>query len=135
MNFNFNYNISGTITLPTGAATSAAQTTGNNSLASIDTKFPVQGQALVVQIEDELMNVAANIGKDAVAVEAKVKSVIDSLVGDMTSTTFVESVISTVETAVSDIKQGVETFVQDVKDFVDPAPPSPPAPPAPPSTP
>ncbi len=105
MNFNFNYNISGTI------------------------------RNVVVQIEDELMNVAANIGKDAVAVEAKVKSVIDSLVGDMTSTTFVESVISTVETAVSDIKQGVETFVQDVKDFVDPAPPSPPAPPAPPSTP
>lgn len=31
-------------TLPTGAATSALQTTGNTSLASIDTKFPTQGQ-------------------------------------------------------------------------------------------
>ncbi len=32
--------------LPTGAATSAAQTTGNASVASIDTKLPAQGQAL-----------------------------------------------------------------------------------------
>ncbi len=32
--------------LPTGASTSAAQTTGNNSLSSIDTKLPAQGQAL-----------------------------------------------------------------------------------------
>jgi len=31
--------------LPTGAATAANQTTGNNSLASIDTKLPAQGQA------------------------------------------------------------------------------------------
>lgn len=31
--------------LPTGASTSALQTTGNTSLASIDTKFPAQGQA------------------------------------------------------------------------------------------
>ena len=33
-------NISGTISLPTGAATSALQTTGNNSLSSIDGKLP-----------------------------------------------------------------------------------------------
>jgi hypothetical protein len=33
-------NITGTISLPTGAATSANQTTGNTSLASIDTKIP-----------------------------------------------------------------------------------------------
>ena len=32
--------ISGTVTLPTGAATSALQTTGNTSLSSIDTKLP-----------------------------------------------------------------------------------------------
>lgn len=32
--------------LPSGAATSAAQTTGNNSVASIDTKTPALGQAL-----------------------------------------------------------------------------------------
>ena len=37
---------SGTITLPTGAATSALQTTGNTSLSSIDTKTPALGQAL-----------------------------------------------------------------------------------------
>lgn len=39
-------NVSGTISLPTGAATSAAQTTGNTSLSSIDTKTPALGQAL-----------------------------------------------------------------------------------------
>jgi hypothetical protein len=33
-------NISGTVSLPTGAATSALQTTGNNSLSSIDGKIP-----------------------------------------------------------------------------------------------
>lgn len=33
-------NISGTISLPTGASTSALQTTGNTSLASIDSKIP-----------------------------------------------------------------------------------------------
>lgn len=33
--------------LPTGAATSAAQTTGNSSLSSIDTKTPALGQALM----------------------------------------------------------------------------------------
>lgn len=31
--------------LPTGAATSALQTTGNNSLSSLDTKLPAKGQA------------------------------------------------------------------------------------------
>ena len=35
-------NITGTVSLPTGAATSAAQTTGNTSLASLDTKLPAQ---------------------------------------------------------------------------------------------
>jgi hypothetical protein len=39
-------NITGTITLPTLAATSTLQTTGNSSLSSIDTKTPVLGQAL-----------------------------------------------------------------------------------------
>lgn len=39
-------NISGTISLPTGASTSALQTTGNSSLSSIDTKTPALGQAL-----------------------------------------------------------------------------------------
>jgi hypothetical protein len=39
-------NISGTVSLPTGAATSALQTTGNTSLASIDTKTPALGQAI-----------------------------------------------------------------------------------------
>lgn len=39
-------NISGTISLPTGASTSALQTTGNTSLSSIDTKTPALGQAL-----------------------------------------------------------------------------------------
>lgn len=38
---------SGTITLPTGASTSALQTTGNSSLSSIDTKTPALGQALM----------------------------------------------------------------------------------------
>lgn len=33
-------NVSGTVSLPTGAATSALQTTGNNSLSSIDGKLP-----------------------------------------------------------------------------------------------
>ena len=39
-------NITGTITLPSGAATSTLQTTGNSSLSSIDTKTPALGQAL-----------------------------------------------------------------------------------------
>lgn len=39
-------NISGTVSLPTGAATSAKQDTGNTSLASIDGKTPALGQAL-----------------------------------------------------------------------------------------
>lgn len=38
--------ISGTVSLPTGAATSALQTTGNTSLSSIDGKLPALGQAL-----------------------------------------------------------------------------------------
>lgn len=37
-------NISGTVSLPTGAATSDLQTTGNTSLSSIDTKTPALGQ-------------------------------------------------------------------------------------------
>ena len=39
-------NISGTVSLPTGASTSALQTTGNSSLSSIDGKTPALGQAL-----------------------------------------------------------------------------------------
>jgi hypothetical protein len=39
-------NISGTVSLPTGASTSALQTTGNTSLSNIDTKTPALGQAL-----------------------------------------------------------------------------------------
>lgn len=39
-------NISGAISLPTGAATAANQSTGNTSLASIDGKTPALGQAL-----------------------------------------------------------------------------------------
>lgn len=38
-------NITGTISLPTGAATSDAQTTSNNSLSSIDTKLSSQATA------------------------------------------------------------------------------------------
>lgn len=38
--------ISGAISLPTGASTSALQTPGNTSVASIDTKTPALGQAL-----------------------------------------------------------------------------------------
>jgi hypothetical protein len=37
-------NVTGTVSLPTGASTSALQTTGNTSLASIDTKTPTLGQ-------------------------------------------------------------------------------------------
>lgn len=39
-------NVSGTVSLPTGASTSSLQTTGNTSLSSIDTKTPALGQAL-----------------------------------------------------------------------------------------
>ena len=38
-------NVSGTVSLPTGASTSALQTSGNSSLSSLDTKTPAQGQA------------------------------------------------------------------------------------------
>lgn len=37
-------NVSGTVSLPTGASTSALQTTGNNSLSSIDGKLATLGQ-------------------------------------------------------------------------------------------
>ncbi len=40
-------NVSGTVSLPTGAATLVAQGTGNTSLASIDTKVPALGQAVM----------------------------------------------------------------------------------------
>lgn len=40
-------NVSGTVSLPTGASTSALQTTGNSSLSSIDTKTPALGQAVM----------------------------------------------------------------------------------------
>ncbi len=40
-------NISGTVSLPTGAATSALQTTGNTSLATIATNTPALGQAVM----------------------------------------------------------------------------------------
>lgn len=40
-------NVSGTISLPTGAATEAKQDTGNSSLSSIDGKTPALGQALM----------------------------------------------------------------------------------------
>ena len=39
-------NVSGTVSLPTGAATAARQDTGNTSLASLDGKAPALGQAL-----------------------------------------------------------------------------------------
>ena len=39
-------NVSGTVSLPTGASTSALQTAGNTSLSSIDGKLPALGQAL-----------------------------------------------------------------------------------------
>lgn len=44
-NLNIN-SVSGTVSLPTGASTSALQTTANSSLSSIDTKTPALGQAL-----------------------------------------------------------------------------------------
>lgn len=37
-------NVSGTVSLPTGASTSALQTTGNTSLGNLDTKTPALGQ-------------------------------------------------------------------------------------------
>lgn len=40
-------NISGTVSLPTGASTAAGQATGNASLSSIDGKTPALGQALM----------------------------------------------------------------------------------------
>lgn len=39
-------NVSGTVSLPTGASTATLQTSGNSSLSSIDTKTPALGQAL-----------------------------------------------------------------------------------------
>lgn len=41
-------NVSGTVSLPTGASTSALQTTSNTSLSSIDTKTPALGQTTMV---------------------------------------------------------------------------------------
>jgi hypothetical protein len=45
VNNRINVQIQGTIALPTGASTSALQTTGNSSLSSIDTKTLAAGQA------------------------------------------------------------------------------------------
>lgn len=57
--FNIN-NVTGTISLPTGAATAALQTTGNTSLASIDTKL-VQ-LALNYGVATGALRVAAQVG-------------------------------------------------------------------------
>lgn len=48
----------GTPVLPTGASTSAAQTTGNASVASIDTKIPALGQALAAASVPVVMTAA-----------------------------------------------------------------------------
>lgn len=59
-------NISGTVSLPTGAATSALQTTGNTSLNTIATNTPAVGQATMaasspVVIASNQSNLPANI--------------------------------------------------------------------------
>lgn len=53
-------NISGTVSLPTGASTSALQTTGNTSLSSIDGKLPSIGAHVTAA------SVAVNIASDQV---------------------------------------------------------------------
>jgi hypothetical protein len=47
--------ITGAITLPTGAATAAAQTTGNASLASLDSKIPTVGQKAMAASQPVVM--------------------------------------------------------------------------------
>lgn len=55
-------NISGAISLPTGAATSALQTIGNTSLGNIDTKFPNQlSSAIPVSARDYRQDVARGL--------------------------------------------------------------------------
>lgn len=52
-------NITGSITLPTGASTSAQQTTGNTSLASIDGKLTTTGNGLKVDVQASVLPTGA----------------------------------------------------------------------------
>ncbi len=55
-------NISGTVSLPTGAATEAKQDTGNTSLSNIDTKLPNQlSSAIPVSARDYRQDVARGL--------------------------------------------------------------------------
>lgn len=68
-------NISGTVSLPTGASTSSLQTTGNSSLSSIDTKtpalvsgrVPVDGSGVTQPVSG---SVTANAGTGTFAISA-----------------------------------------------------------------
>ena len=65
-------NISGTVSLPTGAATLAAQNTGNASLSSIDTKTPALGQTTMSGSQPVV--IASNQSNVPVAVQDTWKS-------------------------------------------------------------
>lgn len=76
-------NISGTISLPTGASTSALQTTGNSSLSSIDTKVPALGQAVMassvpVTIASNQSTVSVNVAQVGGTATSKNSGVTDA---------------------------------------------------------
>lgn len=67
--------ISGTISLPTGAATAARQDTGNTSLSSIDGKIvAVNTGAVVISSGSVTANAGTNLNTSALALEATLSS-------------------------------------------------------------
>lgn len=103
-------NVSGTVSLPTGAATSAAQTTANASLSSIDTKLNSPISANLTQLASTAIaagNGVAGAGVQRVTIASdnstfavNVNSVVASAtLSDMSSTATITGTCSTPTTA------------------------------------
>lgn len=95
-------NISGTISLPTGASTSALQTTGNTSLSSIDGKFGSLGQKtmsgsapVVIASDQSALPVAASNGM----AKANTPNYKDYTGGSVTTSAYVQLIASTTSAA------------------------------------
>lgn len=101
-------NLSGTISLPTGAATSAAQDTGNSSLASIDTKVSTAakqdtGNASLASIDGKVATEAKQDSQitELQAIKGHVDLVETKLDTLISQTDGVESSLSSIDTKVS----------------------------------
>jgi hypothetical protein len=107
-------NVSGTVSLPTGASTSAKQDTGNTSVASIDTKTPALGQALagasvpVVLTAAQLSTLTplATVAVTGVATAANQATVIASLASIDGHVDGVEGSLSSIDAKITAVNTG-----------------------------